>query len=76
MDDILVHSTDVKEHNHHFREVFQSLTDAGLTLKCTKFHIGMKEVAYLGHVFSSSGMAPGLKKIQIVQEWLVPTDVT
>ena len=28
----------------------------------------MKEVSYLGHVFSSSGMAPDPKKIQVVQE--------
>ena len=56
--------------------VFQRLSDAGLTLRGTKCHIGMKEVSYLGHVFSSSGMAPDPKKIQIVQEWPVPTDVT
>ena len=36
----------------------------------------MKEVSYLGHVSSSSGMAPDPKKIQVVQEWPVPTNVT
>ena len=76
VDDILVHSADVEEHTHHLRVVFQRLSDAGLTLRGTKCHIGMKEVSYLGHVFSSSGMAPDPKKIQIVQEWPVPTDVT
>ena len=76
VDDILVHSADVEEHSHHLQEVFQRLADAGLTLRGKKCHIGMKEVSYLGHVFSSSGMAPDPKKIQVVQEWPVPTDVT
>ena len=62
--------------SHHLQEVFQRLADAGLTLRGKKCHIGMKEVSYLGHVFSSSGMAPDPKKIQVVQEWPVPTDVT
>ena len=75
VDDILVHSADVEEHSHHLREVFQRLVDAGLTLRGKKCHIGMKEVSYLGHVFSSSAMAPDPKKIQVVQEGPVPTDV-
>ena len=73
VDDILVHSVVVEEHSHH---LLQHLADAGLTLRGTKCHIGMKEVSYLGHVFSSSGMAPDSKKIQVVQEWPVPTVVT
>ena len=40
VDEILVHSAD-EEHSHHFREVFQHLADAGLTLRGKKCHIGM-----------------------------------
>ena len=76
VDDILVHSADVEEHSHHLQEVFQRLADTGLTLRGKKCHIGMKEVSYLGHVFSSSGMAPDPKKIQVMQEGPGPTDVT
>ena len=76
VDDILVHSANVKEHNSHHREVLQRSTHAGLTLRGRKCHIGMDEVAYLGHVFSKSGMAPDPKKTQIVRDWPTPTDVT
>ena len=36
VDDILVHSADVKEHSHHLREVFQRLADTGLTLSASR----------------------------------------
>ena len=77
LDDILVHSANVKEHGHHLQEVVQRLADAGLTLRGKKCHIGMTSVPYLRHVFSSSGMEPDSTKVQRVQqEWPVPTDAT
>ena len=36
----------------------------------------MKTVAYLGHVFSAQGMAPDPSKIQAIQEWPVPSNIT
>ena len=76
LDDILVHSANVKEYGYHLQQVLQRLADAELTLRGKKCHIGMTSVSYLGHVFSSSGMEPEAKKVQRVQEWSVPTDAT
>ncbi len=75
-DDILVHSVCEEVHKLHLQEVFQRLAEAGLTFRGKKCCIGMSEVAYLGHVFSSSGMAPDPKKVQAVQDWPTPTDAT
>ena len=33
-------------------------------------------MSYLGHVFSGSGMSPYPQKVQAVQEWPTPMDVT
>ena len=41
-----------------------------------KWHIGMSEVSYLGHVFSASRMGPHPEKIKAIQDWSSPKDVT
>ena len=76
LDDILVHSPDEKAHEAHLLEVFNRLSAAGVTLRGKKCRIGMKTVAYLGHVFSAQRMAPDPSKIQAVQEWPVPSNIT
>lgn len=76
IDDVLVHSATEKEHMDHLRQVFQRLREAGLTLRGRKCHIAMRQVRYLGHVFSASGMSPDQEKIQAVREWPVPTNAT
>ena len=76
LDDILVHSADEQTHTHHLQEVFQRLTEAGLTLKGKKCHIGLSTVAYLGHIFTGAGMSPDPQKIQSVLQWPQPSDVS
>ena len=66
IDDVLVHSA--SEDVGHLKQVFQRLREAGLTLCGWKCHIAMAKVVYLGHVFSTSGMAPDHRKIVVVQE--------
>ena len=76
LDNLLVHSANDEDHDKHLQEVFQHLTQAGLTLRGKKCHICMSEVAYLGHVFSSEGMKPDPQKISAVKVWNTPTDVS
>lgn len=45
LDNVLLHSANDEEHEKHFREVFQRLTQAGLTLQGKKCRIGMSQVA-------------------------------
>ena len=75
LDDILIYSTDANQHGDHLRQVFSRLQAAGLTLRGTKCHIGMYLVSYLGHQFSSEGMAPDPKKTQATREWPTPGSV-
>ena len=76
IDDILVHSATEELHQDHLQQVFQRLADAGLTLRGRKCHIGLSSVSYLGHVFSGQGMSPDPQKVQSVENWAIPTDVT
>ena len=76
IDDILVHSKDIQHHKEHLEQVFARLSGAGLTLRGAKCQIGMKEVPYLGHVFSAAGMVPDANKIAAVRDWPTPKDVS
>ena len=56
LDDIAVYSKTAKEHVGHLQEVFQKLHVAELTMKLSKCHFFTKEIQYLGHVLSSTGI--------------------
>ena len=71
-----MHSPDKETHKAHLLEVFNRLATAGVTLRGKKCRIGMSSVTYLGHVFSAQGMAPDPNKLQAVQEWSAPRNVT
>uniref|UniRef100_A0A5S6Q567 RNA-directed DNA polymerase n=1 Tax=Trichuris muris TaxID=70415 RepID=A0A5S6Q567_TRIMR len=72
MDDILVFSKDESDHIKHLAAVLERISAAGLTLRGHKCRIGVNEVSYLGHVFSSRGMQPDMNKIRCVREWPRP----
>ena len=74
IDDLLIHSSNAETHLQHLRQVFQRLTEAGLTLHGKKCHIGLSKVTYLGHTFTQSGMLPDQHKIEAIQGWPQPTD--
>ena len=76
IDDILIHSATEELHKEHLHQVFARLQEAGLTLRGKKCHIGVPQVYYLGNVFSGAGMQPDHGKIQAVQEWPLPQNVT
>ena len=65
IDDVLVHSSNMKCHLQHLQQVFERLANAGLTLRGSKCQLGLDKVHYLGHVFSESGMSPDKEKIAV-----------
>ncbi|KFD60559.1 hypothetical protein M514_27263 [Trichuris suis] len=75
MDDILVFSKDDNDHMKHLAVVFERISAAGLTLRGRKCRIGVSEVSFLGHVFSSKGMQPDPSKVRCIVNWPKPTNV-
>ena len=76
LDDVLIHSPTIQEHEQHLKTVFERFKSAGLTLRGGKCNIGVKEVKYLGHVFSEKGMEPDPQKTSAVRDWPTPVDVS
>ena len=56
IDDILVFSSNFKEHLYHLNLVFSKLREAGLTLKSEKCHFAVEKVLYFGHVITKDGV--------------------
>jgi len=76
IDNILVFSSNPKQHNEHLSKVFQWFLDACLTLRGNKYYIELSKATYLGHVFSAADdIAPDPKKTQAIVEWARRTNV-
>lgn len=63
------------EHLERLDAVLQRLRDAGLKLKTTKCDFAWKEVRYLGHIVSASGVRPDPSKIEAVSNYPTPKNV-
>ena len=75
-DDILCYSPDLKTHMEDLQKIFNRLMKAGLTLKPSKCKIAVQSVKYLGHILSPQGIKPNPAKVEIIQKYPVPKNVT
>eukprot|EP00253_Pinus_taeda_P020616 PITA_20616 len=75
IDDILVYSRTVEEHQEHLRKVLQTLREHQLYAKFSKCDFFKEEIQYLGHVISKEGIAVDPEKIKAIMDWPVPKDV-
>uniref|UniRef100_A0A5S6QPE7 Peptidase A2 domain-containing protein n=1 Tax=Trichuris muris TaxID=70415 RepID=A0A5S6QPE7_TRIMR len=69
-------SEDEKSHRQHLKQVLRRCKAAGLTLRGSKCQIGLPEVGYPGHIFSSEGMSVDPLKTAVVANWPQPANVT
>jgi hypothetical protein len=75
IDNILIYSWTMKEHDEHFCLVLQCLREDKQYGKLSKFSFYQSKIHYLGHVISSEGIAMDLAKVKAIIEWPAPTNV-
>ncbi|XP_068657912.1 uncharacterized mitochondrial protein AtMg00860-like [Aristolochia californica] len=75
-DDILVNSEHWDEHLQHLCQVFTLLCYHHLVLNQSKCSMGTSEVAYLGHIISTSGVKVDHSQILVVVDCPTSTLVT
>ena len=68
LDDIIIYSKIAEEHLDHLQQVFDQLCDAKLSMILSKCHFFTKEVQYLGHVFSTTGIKPLPSKMSAIKQ--------
>jgi GGDEF domain-containing protein len=69
IDDILIYSSTAEEHEQHLRVVLEKLRQNQLYAKFSKCDFWLKEVAFLGHVLTTEGVAVDPAKIETMKEW-------
>jgi hypothetical protein len=75
IDDILIYSRSMKEHEEHLRIVLQHLREHQLYAMFSRCKFWIEEVPFLGHVVSPEGIMVDPGKVKEVVEWKPPTTV-
>ena len=75
MDDILIYSKSVEDHEGHLRVVLQTLREHQLYAKFRKCEFWLTAVIFLGHVVSTLGVSVDLEKVEAFMSWEIPNSV-
>jgi transposase InsO family protein len=75
IDDILLYTKTVEEHEELVRWVLKRLCDEGYYANPDKCEFFQKEVSFLGHVINEKGLSVQQHKVKAVAGWPVPTTV-
>ena len=73
LDDIIIFSKTPQEHLSHIRKVFKKLRSAKLSMKMSKCNFFSKEIQYLGHILSATGIQPLPSKTHAIKHMQPPT---
>ena len=76
LDDVIVFATSFRQSLERTGEILSRLLATGLKLKPCKCHLFQKQVSYLGHIVSEEGIATDPRKVEVVQNWPTPENVT
>lgn len=72
LDDIVIWSNSIEEHQWNVWMILQALQDADLYYLVKKSQLFMTELDFLGHHISEWGVEPDGKKVEKIQSWPVP----
>ena len=75
LDDIMVYSNTFEDHVRHVQIVLDKLREYKLFAKLSKCDFFQKEITYLGHHISRSGVSIDKSKIEAVLNWPRPSNV-
>ncbi|KAH9329027.1 hypothetical protein KI387_001135 [Taxus chinensis] len=76
LDDILIYSFSIEEHQEHLRQVLQVLREHHLFGNLEKCSFFQSEIQYLGHIITGEGISVDPSNIYAIIDWPTPTTVT
>ena len=75
LDDILVYSNNLQEHQDNVKRILAALTEQELHLKPDKCEFHTQELKYLGLIVGTEGIEMDRVKVESITEWLTPEQV-
>src|SRR5450759_395328 len=69
IDDIVIYSKTMEEHEQLLREVFRRLRKHHLYAKPSKCEFAQDEIEFLGHTFPKDGIRPSEDKLMAIRDW-------
>lgn len=75
LNDILIYSKTRKEHTRHVCSVLKRLIEAGLQVDIQKSQFYVQETDFLDVIVSTEGIRMDSKKIQVIVNWAIPTNL-
>ncbi|GBG58972.1 hypothetical protein CBR_g24321 [Chara braunii] len=76
LDDILVFSKTLQEHQGNLQQVLEKLREANFKINAKKCEWAKTQVLYLGHVLDGDGVKPEDCKIATIRDWPTPRTLT
>ena len=76
IDDVLVYSKNLIDHEAHLHSIFQALQQQGLFANSDKTFLCLEEIEYLGHIVSADGIRMDPKKVAVILAWPMPHNVS
>ena len=75
LDDILIYSKTLEEHQAHVKKVLEALSKVSLHLKSEKCEFHKTDVKYWGLIISADGVKMDQKKVKAMVEWGSPKNL-
>ncbi len=76
LDDVFVASSTFSDHIKHLQRVFNQFRQYGFTVHPHKCSFAQDKLKFLGHIWDSTGIKPDPSKVEIMQDFPAPTNVT
>lgn len=75
-DDVYIGGVDNDDHERHLEHVFRQLYASGLTINSLQCQFRVPTILFFGHVFSKKGMSPDPRKVESLQSFALPTNMS
>lgn len=75
LDNVLIYSTSMKEHQTHIQKVLTKLQEAEIQADVDKREFYVTETKYLGSIVSTDSIKIDLAEVNTIKQWDSPTCV-